>query len=88
MNIVIREKVQVPAVQPVPWKREVNMPPAEWFRGEWLPARIQKEHQALVKKDDTMQKWLYFFKWMGIGILFLGGSMAGLLGMLLLVGTP
>lgn len=83
-QIVVRETVEV--APPIPWKRELNMPPAEWFRGEWLPARIQREHQALVEKDDTLKKWLYFFRWLGTGLLFCIGSLAGYLGILYLVG--
>lgn len=45
MNIVVRETVQVPATPPVPWKRELNLPPAEWFRGEWLPAKWDREEK-------------------------------------------
>lgn len=45
MNIIVRETVQVPATPPVPWKRELNLPPAKWFEGEWLPAKWEREEK-------------------------------------------
>ena len=90
MNVIIRETVQVPATPPVPWKRELNLPPQSWFRGEWLPARIQREAQELAVETENsdVRKWLKFAAYMLSGILFCGGSLALYLLALVIIGTP
>lgn len=46
MNIVVRETVEVPAAPPVMWgEEEVNMPPAEWFRGVWYAERKRRQQE-------------------------------------------
>ena len=87
MNVIIRETVQVPATPPVPWKRELNLPPAEWFRGEWLPAKLQRE-QKIERHNSDLRKWLRFFAWLITGIGFCGSVLIAYLWMLAVVGTP
>ena len=74
---------------PVQWRRELNMPNPKMFVGEWLPAQMQREaEQARREKHETFEKWVYFLKWLGTGLVFIIGSLAGYLAMLSLVGTP
>lgn len=87
--ITAREKVVVPATPPVPWRREINMPPQAWFRGEWLPARWEREAQEeLAEKRETAKKWLRFVLRLLTGIVLTGGSLAVYIRMLMLIGTP
>lgn len=44
-QIVVRETITEPAKPVIPWKQELNMPPREWFVGEWMPARMAREEQ-------------------------------------------
>lgn len=76
-QIVVRETVQVTANPPVPWRRELNMPPQEWFRGEWLPARIQREAQEQEIEDENgfARKLLKFAAYIITGTVFIGGSL-------------
>lgn len=87
MNIIVRETVQVPATPPVPWRREINMPPAEWFRGEWLPAKLERE-RMVERANSDLKKWLRFFAWLITGIGFCGSVLIAYLWMLAVVGTP
>ena len=86
-QIVIRETVQVPATPPVRWTREINMPPQSWFRGEWLPAKLQREAQIEKVKSD-FRKWMRFIAWLLTGIGFCGSVLVAYVGMIALVGTP
>lgn len=95
MNIVwtdYREKaeLEVPATPPVPWRRELNLPPQEWFRGEWLPARIQREAaESWIENENGMaRKVLKLAAYLITGTLFVGGSLGAYLLMLALIGTP
>ena len=96
MNMIIRETITVPATPaapvtpPIPWKRELNLPPASWFQGEWFAARQEREARelALEKDNDTLKKWLRVGAWLIAGIGFVGGSLAGYLAMIALVGSP
>ena len=49
-QIVVRETVE--ATPPTPWTREVNMPPQEWFQGEWFMQRRVRELRA---EEDARQ---------------------------------
>ena len=87
--ITVRETVVVPATPPVPWRREINMPPQSWFRGEWLPARMEREEREKEEeRRKTARKWLRFIFRTLLGIMMIGGSLAGYIGMLVLIGTP
>lgn len=89
-QIVVRETVQVPVTPPVPWKRELNMPPAEWFRGEWLPARMQREAEELAVETENsdVRKWLKLAAYTLTGIVFCGGVLGMYMMALAIIGTP
>lgn len=95
MNIVwtdYREKaeMEVPVIPPVPWRRELNLPPQEWFRGEWMPARIQREAEemAVETENSDFRKWLHLAAYLITGTFFVGGSIGAFLLVLSLIGTP
>ena len=76
-QIVVRETVHVPAATPpVPWKREINMPPAEWFRGEWLPARWAREEQEW--NDRIRERRFEIFGKIALYAVGTAGILAGL----------
>ena len=87
--VTVRETVVVPVTPPVPWRREINMPPKNWFRGEWLPARLEREaKEREAERRETARKWRRLIFGTFAGIALIGGSMAAYFGMLVLVGTP
>lgn len=95
MNIVwtdYREKaeLEVPATPPVPWRRELNLPPQEWFRGEWMPARIQREaaESEIENENGVAHKVLKVAAYLITGTLFIGGSLGLYFLALLWIGTP
>lgn len=90
-QICVRETVYVPAATPpVPWKKELNLPPAEWFRGEWFSARAEREALEQEVEDDnsTVRKWLKLAAYLITGTMFVGGSLGLYILALLWIGTP
>lgn len=94
MNIVwtdYLEREKEPEVTaPVPWTREVNLPPQSLFRGEWYPARLQREAQERATEEDnsTIRKWLKLAAYLITGTLFVGGSLGLYILALMWIGTP
>ena len=88
-RIIERENVHVPATPSTPWRRELNMPPAEWFRGEWLPARLAREEQEWIdrareRRMEICGKIVFYIAG-SVGIL---AFLAMYIAMVMLIGTP
>lgn len=75
---VIREKVEV--APPVMWgqERDLNMPPAEWFRGVWYAEQKRREVEAMEearrrRMENIVENVCYALMVAGMVALFVYG---------------
>lgn len=100
MNIVWTDYLQMekePEVTvPVPWTREVNMPNPAMFKGEWFAARKEREAKErqdaiLARKEarsDMIADILAHIVFYAMGLILIGGSLAGYMAAVVIIGTP
>lgn len=93
-KVQVREIVEV--APPVQWTREINMPDPAMFAGEWFAARKEREERErqnaiLARKEEREDKVadvLAHILLYALGLLFIGGSLAGYIAALMWIGTP
>lgn len=85
-QIAVRE--QVPVLPAIPLEQEeLNLPPAEWFRGVWYAEQKKMEMRAAEEaRREKIRSILAKVGFYAAGLAVMFGAFAGYMALLILIG--